>query len=242
MTALDDLCRIPFHDADGPARARILSRLADTELAVALAADPAGDRVDLRIFDLPGGRFALAADEESRLAGFLGEPVAYAALPGRVLAAMLRAEGVGLLVNPAAPSEMLLDPATLSWLESALAAVPVADDARPDTGPPRPDTAAALAGPLGERLADMRGLIAGAALAGAGAGHVLLIAGADPAHQPAIAKALAETLAFLPPQPGGVDIGFADTPPPLGALVFDLSPPPAPAPAPPKPKGPPILR
>ena len=38
MTALDDLASMPFHDADAPRRARMLSRLADTELAVALAA------------------------------------------------------------------------------------------------------------------------------------------------------------------------------------------------------------
>ncbi|MDO5613049.1 MAG: hypothetical protein Q4G14_07375 [Paracoccus sp. (in: a-proteobacteria)] len=242
MTALDDLCQTPFHDADAPARARILSRLADTELSVALMAEPAGDTVDLRIFDLPGARVALAADEESRLAGFLGGPVAYAALPGRVLAAMLRAEGVGLLLNPGAPSEMLLDAQTLGWLETALASAPVPDEARLAAGPPRSDTVAALAGPLAERLADLRGMIAGAALAGAGEGHVLLIAGAEPARQPAIAKALSETLAFLPPQPGGVDIGFAETPPPAGALLFDLTPPPEPAPAPKPPKGPPILR
>ncbi|MDO5706112.1 MAG: hypothetical protein Q4G49_13740 [Paracoccus sp. (in: a-proteobacteria)] len=242
MTALDDLCQTPFHEADDPTRARILSRLADTELSVALTAEPTGDEADLRIFDLPGGKFALAADEESRLAGFLGGPVAYAALPGRVLAAMLRAEGVGLLVNPGAPSEMLLDTGTLGWLETALATAPVADEARLTAGPPRPETVAALAGPLAERLADLRGLIAGAALAGAGQGHLLLIAGADPARQPAIAKALSETLAFLPPQPGGVDIGFVETPPPAGALIFDLTPPPEPAPKPRPPKGPPILR
>ncbi|MDO5632274.1 MAG: hypothetical protein Q4G22_10595 [Paracoccus sp. (in: a-proteobacteria)] len=240
MTALDDLCQTPFHQADAPARARILSRLADTELSVALTVEPAGDTVDLRIFDLPGARVALAADEESRLAGFLGGPVAYAALPGRVLAAMLRAEGVGLLINPGAPSEMLLDAQTLGWLETALASAPVADESRLAAGPPRPDTVAALAGPLAERLADLRGLIAGAALAGAGDGHVLLIAGAEPARQPAIAKALSETLAFLPSQPGGVDIGFVDATP-SGALVFDLTPP-EPAPKPPRPKGPPILR
>jgi hypothetical protein len=87
----------------------------------------------------------------------------------------------------------------------------------------------------------MRGLIAGAALAGTGGGHVVLVAGADPAHQPAIAKALAEALAFLPPQPGGVDVSFTDAVLPAGVLRFDLSIPEEP-PAPPRPKGPPILR
>ena len=48
-------------------------------------------------------------------------------------------------------------------------------------------------------------------------------------------------LAFLPAQPGGVDISFSDAPPPAGALLFDLTPPAPEEPAP-RPKGPPILR
>ena len=88
------------------------------------------------------------------------------------------------------------------------------------------------------------GVIAGAALVGTQgvAGHVVMIAGAPVDRQPAIAKALSEALAFLPPQPGGVDITFADSAPPPGALLFDLSPPPAPPEPAPRPKGPPILR
>ena len=54
-------------------------------------------------------------------------------------------------------------------------------------------------------------------------------------------SALAETLAFLHAQPGGVDISFSDAPPPAGALLFDLTPPAPEEPAP-RPKGPPILR
>lgn len=240
MTALDDLAPVPFHDAGSPQRARMLSRLADTELAVALAAEPAGDTVELRIFALDAGPVALACDTEDRLAGFFGGPLAYAAMPGRVLAGLLRSEGAGLLVNPGHPSEMLLDASMLHWLTGALSAAPEATDARLRLGPPAPETVAALARPLAERLADMRGLIAGAALAGAGGGHVVMVAGADPARQPAIAKALAEALAFLPPQPGGVDVSFSDSPPPPGVLLFDLT-----LEVPQRserPKGPPILR
>lgn len=239
MTALDDLAPHPFHDADAPQRARMLSRLADTELAVALAAEPADDRVELRIFPLDAGPVALACDTEDRLAGFFGGPVAYAAMPGRVLAGLLKSGGAGLLVNPGHPSEMLLDAAMLDWLTGALSAAPEPADARLRLIPPAPAVIEALAQPLAERLGDMRGLIAGAALAGAGNGHVVLVAGADPAHQPAIAKALAETLAFLPPQPGGVDVSFTDSALPAGVLRFDLTPPAEP---PSRPKGPPILR
>ena len=241
-TALDDLAVTPFHDADAPLRARMLSRLADTELAVALLREPAGDEVALRMFPLEGGEVALACDSEDRLADFFGAPTPYAAMPGRVLAGLLKGAGAGLLVNPGAPSEMLLDAGLLDWLTGALAGAPEEAEARLRLVAPAPEVLEALAEPLAARLADMRGLASGAALVGvAGGGHLLVLAGTDPARQPAVAKALAEALAFLPPQPGGVDVSFAETPPPAGALRFDMTLPEAPAPAP-KPKGPPILR
>lgn len=240
MTALDDLCAVPFHEADTAMRARILSRLANTELSVALLTEAAHDAAEMRIFDLPAGPVVLACDGEDRLAAFFGVPMAFAAMPGRVLARMLRAAGTGLMVNPGHPSEMLLDAETLGWLETALADAPEPSEADVSLTAPHPDVVAALAGPLADRLTDLRGLIGGAALAGiAEQGcHAVLIAGATTEEQPAIAKALAETLAFLPPQPGGVDIAFSDAPPPPGALIFDLTPPPVPQ----RPKGPPILR
>ncbi|RMC36710.1 SseB family protein [Paracoccus alkanivorans] len=245
MTALDDLAATPFHDADSAQRSRMLSRLADTELSVALEGEPAGDRIELRIFPLESGPVALACDGEDRLADFFGAPVAYAAMPGRVLAGLLRGEGAGLLVNPGHPSEMLLDAGMLDWLTEVLAVAPDTAEMRLRLTAPAPATVESLAEPLATRLADMHGLIGGAALAGirgedGPSAHLLLIAGAEAGHQPAIAKALAEALAFLPPQPGGVDISFSDAAPPPGALRFDLTP--AEPPRPERPKTPPRLR
>lgn len=243
MTALDDLAPVPFHDAEAPQRARMLSRLADTELSVALMREPVHDEIELQIFELEGARVALACDTEDRLAGFFGKPTAYAAMPGRVLARLLTADDSGLLVNPGQPSEMLLDTGILDWLTGVLEARPEEAKARLLLTAPTAEVAAALSAPLGERLADLRGLIEGAALVkvAGGEGHLLLIAGAPQDRQAAIAKALAETLAFLPPQPGGVDISFAERAAPAGALLFDLTPP-APQDPAPRPKGPPILR
>lgn len=245
MTALDELASISFHEAPAHVRARMLSRLADTELSVALTAEPVGDDIEFRTFPLDGAQVALACDSEDRLAGFFGGPVAYAALPGRVLAGILRDAGTGLLVNPGHPSEMLLDAATLDWLTGALSHAPEQAEARLRLTAPAPQVVTDLAGPLAQRLGDMRGLITGAALVGvqgkdAAAAHILLIAGAETDRQPAIAKALAETLAFLPEQPGGVDISFSDQDFPPAALRFDMVDP-TPEPAP-RPKGPPILR
>ncbi len=250
MTPLDALCPIPFHDAGPAQRARILSRLADTELFVALTHEPAGDRAELQVFALPEGAVALACDAEDRLAGFIGGPVAYLALPGRVLAAALQAEGQGALINPGHASEMLLDAATLDWLCRALQVQPsLAPDAAPAAArPPAPELVAALAEPLGQRLGDLGAVVESAALIGADwadgrLAHMLILTGVDPAHRAAVAKAFAELLAFLPEQDGGIDIGFSQAPHPDQALILQAPAPEPEAPAPQRdPAAPPRLR
>ncbi len=216
MSPLDQLCLIPFHDVDESGRARILSRLADTELFVALRAEPVADQADLMLFDLPDGRVALACDAEDRLSGFVAGPVAYLAMPGRVLAATLLAERVGLLVNPGQLSEMMLGPDILDWLARSLDQRPQTAEAVPQRlSPADPALLAGLAGPLAERLADMVGLaragwLMAAQWRGGETSHLLMIEGAAPEHQPAIAKAVAEMLGFLPDLPDTLDIRFVD--------------------------------
>lgn len=250
MTPLDLLCPVPFHDASPAQRARILSRLADSELFSALTEEPADDRAELQIFRLPEGPVALACDAEDRLAGFVGGPVAYVALPGRVLAAALSAEGHGLLVNPGHPSQMLLGADLLAWLVSALGAEPrLAPDEAPQTVlPPQPEVVAALAEPLATRLGDMIGLLESVSLiqadwVGGRRNHVLVLKGAAEERRPALAKALAEFLAFLPEIDGGVDIAFSEAAHPLVALVIEPPPPAKPEPAAKRdPNAPPRLR
>ena len=43
-----------------------LSRLADTQLSVALSREPVGDQIELRLFPLQGGQVALACDLHTR--------------------------------------------------------------------------------------------------------------------------------------------------------------------------------
>lgn len=239
-SALDRLCAVPFHEADDAARAAVLRQLADTELFAALSADPQGDVADLMLFDLDGTGAALACDDAAELAAFVGGPVAHAAMPGRVLAGALASEGRALIVNPGRPSQMLLDAGALGWLGSALAQRPVEAQARPAAlRAPDRGVVDALSGPLAGRLADMGGLLTGAALAGAdwpdGArGHLLVILGAEPDERASIAKSVAELVAFLPPIEGGLDVTFEALPLPPGALRLELTRKPerAPEPAP----------
>ncbi|MTH63618.1 SseB family protein [Paracoccus shanxieyensis] len=250
MTPLDQLCQIPFHDAPAAARARILSRIADTEFFAALTHEPAGDQAELQIFALPDGPVALACDAEERLAGFLGGPVAYLALPGRILAGALAAEGRGLLINPGHPSEMLLDSALLAWLVQTLQAQPslAPDEAPRAITPPDADAAQRLAAPLGQRLGDMRDLVRAAGLmacewADGRKNHLLVLRDVPQDRRDAVAKAFAELLAFLPEAPGGTDIAFSDQDLPAQALPI-IAPPVAPEPPAPQrdPNAPPRLR
>lgn len=192
-----------------------MSRLADTELFAALTHEPAGDQVELQMFDLPEGRFAVACDLAERLADFAGAPIAHLAAPGRVLANALVSNAVGLLVNPGQPSQMLLDANMLAWLMQALRADarPVHVDGTCRLLPPDAEAVRVLADPLGQRMTDMAHLARAVDLArvewadGQNA-HLLIVHGAATGHQPAIAKALAELIAFLPRLEGGVDITF----------------------------------
>ena len=247
MTPLDRLCPVPFHEAGDAARAAILRQLADTLLYAALTAEAEGDRAELLRLDGPDGPLALACDGDDRLSGFFGQATPYAAMPGRVLARMLAEAGVALLVNPGAPSEMLIGAATLDWLARALADHPDAAQGAARLMPPEKDVADMLLPALGARLADMAGLARAAVLTRAQwsdgrEGHLLLIEGAEPQIEPLIAKAIGELAAFLPPIQGGLDVSFAALTPPDGAPRIVIEAPPAPPPKPKREKGPPILR
>lgn len=247
MTPLDRLCALPFHEADDATRAAILRRLADTLLYAALAAEAEGERAELLRLDGPDGPLALACDSDDRLSGFFGQATPYAAMPGRVLARLLAGAGVALLVNPGAPSEMLIGAETLDWLSRALADHPDAAQGTAHLTPPDAAAAALLLPALGERLAEMAGLAQAATLTRAHwsdgrEGHLVLIEGAEPRVEPLIAKAIGELAAFLPPVQGGLDVSFAPLPPPEGAPRIVIEAPPAPPPEPKREKGPPILR
>lgn len=241
-TPLDALCAVPFHEAGDAARAGILRRLADTMLYAALASEATGAEAQLRRLPLPeGGEAALACDDEARLADAAGGPVPYAAMPGRVLAAMLADAGVALLLNPGAPSQILLDAPALAWLTEALAAAPSAPaDVRAAAfSPPDPGLVEALAPALGDRLADMAGVAEALSLVQSGGGHLILVSGAREAAHAGIAKALAELLAFLPPLATRVDVAFTEAALPAVAVTLRLEALPPPAA---RPKGPPRLR
>ena len=219
---------------DETARLRFYERLADGELFLLLEREAAGEMLEPKIFDLDTGPVVLVFDREERLAGFSGGIAPYAALPGRVVAGMLKGQGIGLGVNlGVAPSEMLLPPEALDWLAEALDGGPEETEAAPQEflAPSVPQ--AVLQG-LDAKLARAAGLAAGAVLCGVvydggRRGHLLAFLDAADGAEGPLARAVREALVFSGIEAGELDVVFLDSGAAIVAtmtrvgLRFDLS-------------------
>lgn len=244
---------------DAAARLRFHERLADVELFVLLAGEAEGDRIAPQVFETGEGAFIAAFDREARLAAFAGPASPLAAMPGRALARMAAAEGLGLALNlGVAEGETLVSAETLAWLSDVVAkGTARSENHLREIAPPQsvPET---LLTALDAKLAAMPGRAAAAYLcdaihANGARGH--LLAFLDPAEgaQEMLAAAVAETLAFSGLDAAALDVTFVATSEPAAdrfarvGLRFDLPPLPAAAmPRPPAPgtdpDRPPILR
>lgn len=243
---------------DDALRLRYYERLADGELFLLLQEEPDGDTLSPQVYDLTDGPVVLAFDREERLAEFAGEIVPYAALPGRVMAAMLAGQGVGLGVNLGAASAMILPTYALDWLAQTLDSAPETVEAMPDQFTAPVGVPEVLVAALNEKLARAGGLASSVLLAGVTyddgrRGHMLAFVDAVQGAEQALARAAAEALVFSGLDAGEMDVTFLDSNAPATqsmanvALRFDLPQPEAQqstSPAAPgsNPDRPPILR
>ena len=214
-------------------RLRFFERLADGELVLLLEREAEGESLEPRVFELETGPVVLVFDREERLASFSGGIAPYAALPGRVIAGLLKGRGIGLGVNlGVAPSSMLLPPEALDWLAETLEETPEEVQALPqEFDAPRVPEAVVAA--LDAKLARAGGLAAAAVLAGVvysdgRRGHLLAFLDAAPGAEGALARAMQEALVFSGVEAGELDVAFlAPDDPAARALVavglrFDL--------------------
>ena len=218
---------------DEAARLRFYERLADGEMFLLLDREAEGEVLDPKVFALEDGPVVLVFDREERLAEFSGGIAPYAALPGRVIAGMLKGQGIGLGVNlGVAPSEMLLPPEAMDWLAEALEGGPEEVEAAPVEfcAPGVPE---AVVSGLDAKLAKAGGLAAAAVLAGVQyeggrRGHMLAFLDAVPGSEAALARAVREALVFSGVEAGELDVSFLATGDPVAAkmarvgLRFDL--------------------
>ncbi|MBW0159006.1 SseB family protein [Sedimentimonas flavescens] len=211
-------------------RLAVYDRLADAELFLLLESEPEDEDITPQVFETEDGDFVLAFDLEERLAEFTGEPVPYAALPGRVIAQHLVGEGIGLGINlGVAESAMLLPPEALEWLTDTLTHTPVQTDARPASfeAPALPPAILGLLLPAFEaKFAQLAGIASHALLGGVQyddgrRGHVLAFLGAPEPARAGIAKAMAEALAFSGLDAGELDVTFLDEADPAAQVLLE---------------------
>ena len=177
--------------------------------------------MDPQVFELADGPVVLAFDSEERLAGFSVTPMAYAALPGRVIAWQMAGQAVslGLNLGTGAASEVILPPAALDWLRTMLDQAPamerlagVAAFGVPQV--PEPVLAAlraclaAAAGHVG------LGILVAVRFQDGGKGDMLVLAGVASGDQDRLARAVTEALAFSGIEAAALDLAFlaADDP------------------------------
>lgn len=214
-------------------RLRFFERLADGELVLLLEREAVGAQLEPKVFELEEGPVVLVFDREERLASFSGGIAPYAALPGRVIAQLLKGQGIGLGVNlGVAPSSMLLPPEALDWLAETLEEGPQELEAQlREFVPPLVPEAVLTA--LDAKLARAGGLATAAVLAGVvyrdgRRGHLLAFLDAAPGAEPALARAMQEALVFSGIEAGELDVAFlASGEPAAGAMArvglrFDL--------------------
>ena len=226
MTQLDHAHAAMAAGDDAAAR-QFYRVFADATVLLLLEHEPAGERINPRVFDLADGPVVLAFDTDERLASFgagansgpnsgqISGPQPYAALPGRIIAQHLAGQGVslGLNLGTGAASETLLSPEALQWLADMLGTDPEQVQARPVAFyPPR-----GLPTGLGDALTFTLDAAAGLALAAllvqvryadGRRGHMLAVIDvAEPAQAP-LARALAEALQFSGVDQGELDVTF----------------------------------
>lgn len=248
MTPLDTAHAAMLADPeDDAARLRYYRSLADAELFLLLSDEAEGTTVSPRVFPLEDGPVVLAFDTEERMVDFTGVAVPYAALPGRVIVAQLAGQGMGIGLNLGTPDSVwLMGSHAVDWLAAVLGQTPAETRGRPiaihTPGALEPELAEALE----VAVSGAGGLAAAAVLVRAawqdgGQGLLLAWLGARSSVEPALARALAEALAFSGLDQAAVDMVFLPDTDPVARQILALGrsiPLPPPPAAPPEPQPP----
>lgn len=212
LTLLDAAHAAVSADPENEAlRLRFFERLADGEMVLLLEREAVGESFEPRVFDLEDGPVVLVFDREERLASFAGGIAPYAALPGRVIAGLLKGQGIGMGVNlGVAPSSMLLPPEAMDWLAETLEDGPEEILAQPEEflAPSVPEAVIAA---LDAKLARAGGLataalLAGVVYAGGRRGHLLALLDVVEGAEAALARAMNEALVFSGIEAGELDV------------------------------------
>jgi len=219
---------------DTAARMRFFERLADSEVFLLLQKEATGDDLLPEIIEDDGVKYVLVFDREERLADFVGDSAHHAAVSGRVVAAMLAGQGVGIGLNlGVAPSSILIPAQAMEWLCEMLEFAPDEISEKPVSINPPTGLPEQLLQALDAKLATAASMAKSAYLVSVAyengrKSNMLAIIDAVPAAQGAMAKAINEALSFNAEEDAQLDVVFFQADDPVCALFkrvglrFDL--------------------
>lgn len=214
MTELDTAYDL-MAGGDEAAGLRFYRALADATLFIVLDREAEGEVIAPRVFDLESGPVILAFDSEERLASLGPDPVPYAALPGRIVAQQMLGQGLslGLNLGTGAGAETLLPPEALEWLVQMLGSAPANLEAQAQEFRAPKSVPQMLITALERTITGAAGLAAAALLAevrytDGTQGHIFAFVNADLFAQAALARSVAEALAFSGMDAAALDVTF----------------------------------
>lgn len=220
MTPLDHAYAAMQADpSDEAAGLRFYRLLADTPLLLLLEREAEDEVLAPRVFELETGPVLLAFDQADRMAALADGPVAYAELPGRVIAAQMAGQGLALGLNfgSDAPSETLLPPEALEWLAQMVAAPVLAEvEAVPESFHAPQGLPDALLEALAVTVGSAPGLaraawLVGVRYGGGRAGHMLAVLDARLEAAAPLAQAVAQAIGFSGLDAAEIDVTFLDS-------------------------------
>jgi len=195
---------------------------ADAELFLVLEQEAQGDSLEPRVFDLSMGRMLLAFDSEERLATISDQPMPYAALPGRVVAAQLAGQGLalGLNLGTGAGCETVLAAGSIDWLAQMLTQDAPQEHSAQIARLAAPLVPEALHQALRALLpVQAQGALAQVEYQDGGWGHVLALSGLTSEDAPRMGRAVTEALAFSGLDAAALDLVFTEAEAPLFARI-----------------------
>ena len=216
-------------DANNAARLNFYSQLADAELFILLDDEDDQGQIKPRLFELEEGPIVLAFDLEERLSNFAGGPAPYAALPGRVIAAQLAGQGVGLGLNVGdAPSSIILPAEVMDWLAETLGTKPIRVAAVPQGFAFPWGVPPEMTQKLMEKLSSNPGqadavLLSEVVYEGGRRGHILAVLGAIAGSEAALSGAVSEAIIFSGLDMGEIDVVFLGNDDPRVKTIGDVA-------------------
>ena len=215
ITKLDELKEsADGTDEGGKSRYSFYEALVDTELYLLLEKELESGVACPKLIETSEDKYALVFDTVSRLVDFTGNSSPYLALTGRMVLPMLKEQrlGLGLNLNLAVPSEILLSSSDIDWLQNIVEQVPEKLDNK-ITAFSKPSIPIVVIESLNQKLSYLSDFVTEAWTAEAiyVSGHksqvIVFVDVASEMHG-AVAKAVNEALIFIPHDDKLIDVIF----------------------------------